>query len=166
MLNITQDAQSYYFDFQLGGYPNQDQEALAHIVQRLESDGETPWSDVKDNRPAGKYVCMSSALDSFKRLQTGEDQSNWAEIVNVLGKPPMQFSDDAFWRLKGPYSSGVEPVQPAIEYHAPTGETRQAEAVYEITENTASRFELVSDISQETGARLPFQVAGASNESR
>jgi hypothetical protein len=167
MLNITQDAQSYYFDFQVGAYPNQDQEALRDILQRLASDGETPWSEVKDNRPAGKYVCMSSALDSFKRLEAGEDQANWAAIVNALGKPPMQFSDDAFWRLKGPYSSGVEAIQePAIEYHAPSGKTRQAEAVYEITENTALRVELVSDISQETGARPPFQVAGASSDDK
>jgi hypothetical protein len=97
-------------------------------------------------------VCVSTDLDALKQLQVGDEQDNWSAIVNRLSAVPMQFNEDAFWRLKGPYLGQRGEVKPPkIRKHTEKKKVRQSEAVYEITENTGGKFELTSEIGQGVG---------------
>lgn len=166
MLSIVKDGESYYFDFQVGSYPTHN-EAFDQLMKALEGKGETPWAVVKDGGPSGKYVCVSTGMDSLRKLQGGEDQEKWSVIVSRLSADPMQFREDAFWRLKGPYRSQADDVTlPRIHAHVEKGKTRQSEAVYHITENTGWRFELISEIGQGVGARDTFHVEASTSDDK
>src|SRR6266851_7082324 len=90
MLNVTQDGESFYFDFQLQGYPLQG-ETLSGLMRELEAKGEVPWSKNNQGKPAGCYVCTCENIARLRELQNGDEQANWSNIVNLLSAPPMQF---------------------------------------------------------------------------
>src|SRR5579871_3225422 len=166
MLCQVKDGESYYFDFQVGRYPAQNHvfDRLMHGLERI---GETPWATVRNGGPSGKYVCVSTEMDALTELEAGEDQQKWSSIVSRLSTPPIQFSQDSFWRLKGPYRGKADEVTlPRIQLHIEKGKTRHSEAVYHITENTGWRFELISEIGQGVGARNAFHVEGSTSDDK
>ena len=165
MLNITKDNKSYYFDFQVSEYPSQ--QRLQELVQPLDAAGETPWSATKNGGPYGKYVCISENKDVFQAMRAGTEEQNWSEIVNRLSVAPMQFSRDAFWRLKGPYLEDEESATaPIIEDHIQKGKARQSRAIYHFVENLSWKFEIVSEIAAGVEPREPFSVEGTSSDEK
>lgn len=158
MLGVTRDGESFYFDFQLKGYPLQG-ETLSSLMRELEAKGEVPWSKNTQGKPAGCYVCTCEDSARLKELEGGDEQTNWSNIVNLLSAPPMQFRRDSFWRLKGPYSRHDDRLMsPHIEILTERGKRRQSQALYRIRENSSWRFELVSEIGRGTAPQQPVVV--------
>ncbi len=148
MLSVTKDAESYYFDFQVLAYPNQNAKALRDILADLESRDEVPWN---------KWVSVSTQMSNFKELGKGEEHGKWSTIVDLLSASPIQFAGDAFWRLKGPFQGSAEtPNLPQVEYYTEAGRSRQGRSFYPVVENTSWRLELIS----ETGRRVTQSAEG------
>lgn len=158
MLNITQDGDSFYFDLEVTSYPNQDQAALNELITVLQANGNYPWADAKDGFPVGRFVCLSTLMRLHAQLSAGDEHQNWVAIVDTMARPPMQFSGDAFWRLKGPFPKwGDQRSEPDIDYHQEEGRTRQAQARYDFAENTVWRFELVSEAGRQIENRPEYE---------
>lgn len=156
MLNVVKDADKYYFDFQVASYPNQNAGALDSILGPLRATGEVPWT---------KWVCTSTQDLSLRTLEGGDAQTNWAAIVNALGTYPMQFSNDAFWRLVGPFKGSQGRLRyPKLESLTESGRIRQRRSRYVMIENNTWRCEIVSDAprSGTGGSARPRYVVEAS----
>ena len=122
---------------------------------------------VKNGKPYGKYVCVSTDVNLLEELRIGTDEQKWSDIVNLLSTAPMQFERDSFWRLKGPYLAASQVASlPVIEEHIQKGKTRQSRAIYQIVENESWNFEIVSDIAQGIEPREQFHVKGSSSDER
>lgn len=151
MLSVTKDAKSYYFDFEVAGYPHQDRQLLGGILNELEENEETPWR---------KWVSVSTEIGNLTALLSGEEQDNWSAIVDLLGTPPMQFAGDAFWRIKALYADSGARKFPMVEYYSDGDRSRQARSKFEMVENESWRVELLSEtakgLTSSTAAEAPI----------
>jgi len=135
MHNVTQEGERYHFDFTVEEYPAQGTH-LVNLMTHLVEREETPLAPNTNGDPAQKYVCVSTNKAALDELSGQDDDAAWAEIVRLLSTPPMQFSQDTFWRLKGPFSrDGNGVVSPKLDKH---------KTVYQVTMGSNLRFNLVS----------------------
>ncbi len=167
MLNITKTGDTFYFDFQLSGYPISDTKILDAILSPLRAQSEVPWGVEENGSPYGKWMSVSHDTASYQALSGGDDQTSWNEIVNRMIAAPVQFAGDSFWRLKGPYKYGGDVARdPEIVYETESGQTRKAEAVYNLPENGLWRFEVISEVGKGTGARPQYQLDVTSTDEK
>lgn len=167
MLNVTKSGETYYFDFQLRAYPNAEGKALNAILTALIAMNEVPWAVEKNGAPYGKWLSVSQDQHNYQALSSGDDHANWAAIVNQLTASPLQFANDSFWRLKGPYEHGGDVVrEPEISYETESGQTRKAEAVYILPENGLWRFEVISEMGKGGGPRPQYSVDVTSTDEK
>lgn len=167
MLNVARTGETFYFDFQLAGYPISDSKILDAILSPLRARSEVPWGAEKDSSPYGKWLSVSHDTASYEGLSAGDDQANWTAIVNRMLAAPVQFASDSFWRLKGPYKYGGDVVRdPEIIYETESGQTRKAEAVYNFPENGLWRFEVISEVGKGTGTRPQYYVDVTSTDEK
>lgn len=141
---VTKRDKRYTLDFTVDGYPTQGVH-LDNLMAHLAGGGETPLAPTAGGGEARKYVCVSTNTAVLKALAGQDDQDAWAHIVTALSTPPMQFSGDTFWRLKGPFTprNGAV-VTPKLDQHK-TGDTVTAvESVYEISNGASLRFDFIS----------------------
>lgn len=90
LVDVHRDADKYYFDLRLGGYPHFHPDAVKRIIDRLWAQEETPFR---------KWVALSGDLGSFDDLCQSTDAQNWDRIVSWL-HTCSQFADDSFWRIE------------------------------------------------------------------
>jgi hypothetical protein len=150
MLNISKDAESNYFDFTVEGYPSQDEDLLSHLLQPLIKNNDTPWKT---------WIATSTDVVTLKRLKAGDDSNKWASIVQRLGTAPMQFSQDGFWRLSGPFRGyGARAISSSVETLDQHGAT-QSRTFYTLLESASHRFVMTSDAPRGTlAARQLMQL--------
>jgi hypothetical protein len=146
MLKVVTLGDNYHFDFAVDGYPITNP-AFRGIMGDLKAKAEVPL---------GKYVCISDMHKGFQGVTAAEDQGAWAQIVELLGTPPMQFAQDAFWRLVGPFAKGDKLQEP---------EVRDGVATYHAAEFQSYKFQLITDsgkLAVEKG--LDFEVEAESSD--
>ncbi len=148
VVNVTVSGDKYYFDLRLEGYPSQS-EALQRMLAPLVEAGEVPWS---------RWVVTSANVPELGNLRGGNDADNWAAIVNTLAAPPMQFQNDAFWRIMGPFNRKGKKMVPHVERIKQDGEIREVRTNLLMMENQTWRFELVSHTGTATPSRPQYEV--------
>src|ERR1700736_5146992 len=135
MLNVTQNNSRYFFDFAVCGYPNNNHDPLSAIWLALVDNGEVP---------PRKWVVASTLTSNLDALKGGSDDTNWSAIVDILSRRPMQFVNDAFWRLRGPFSGRRGKLrQPRLEYDRLGDQVRKVSSYYSIVEHSTLKIELI-----------------------
>lgn len=157
MVNVATEADTYYFDFEVRGYPNQSN-SLSDIITPLVATHEVPWE---------KWVALSTRVDSLESLKAGDASGNWSEIIRKIGNPPMQFSDDAYWRLSGPFSLQGKPIQVSLERITSQGSMAQVRSFYPIRDHEQTRFFLSSATAGQIPPTRPeYEVRAESSDSK
>jgi hypothetical protein len=158
MVAIIKKANKYHFDFTVSAYPNHEAATsgtLDAILAPMVTAKETPWD---------KWVSVSNQFDLFEKLRTGDAHANWSQIVQRLGQPNMQFKDDAFWRLEGPYKNNHE-LKPQVEFIKSGGAISQARAYYAVGVNHRIRFNLFSQTAGPVAPSRPqYEVKTSSSD--
>jgi hypothetical protein len=125
---IVREGDNFFFDIKVGDYPRPESAQLVRILDPLVQARETPFD---------KWVSLSHEAEALASLRGGNEDANWQSIVDILGTPPMQFADDAFWRVRGPFKGNtrrrLEPtyVEEKVEV-AEALETRKVRCLYDI----------------------------------
>src|SRR5262249_31942415 len=117
MKHIVKDGNKYYFDFQVEAYPDNSKVAeINEILQPSIAASQNTWN---------KWVTISESYEPYQALLAGTDEDNWRRIVEMIGRPPMQFANDAFWRLKGMSRQSGQSIEPTIRRIKQAGELRR-----------------------------------------
>lgn len=155
MLNVTKIGDRYHFDFAVGPYPRYDA-VFDEIMSDLATHCSVPANEI--------YVACSDRRSDFESLVSNDSDDAWTRIVEALGYAPIQFSNDAFWRLKGPFTRKGK-------LHAPVVRTRrgggvaQTTAVYRASEHTYHRLQIISQSGQGAiQAGNDFEVVATSSD--
>ncbi len=87
MVNVVREADRYFFDLSLGGYPENEHAAdlFAAAFERA-------------NTPPTAWVAFVSR-ESIAPLAGGSDDENFSHIAETLAVAPSQFAGDVFWRV-------------------------------------------------------------------
>lgn len=149
MENVTWDGRTFYFDFVLGAYPEQNDEAYRRLFSSLAQAGDVPfrkWCSI------ARLDDSSVALLSDPGVQ--HDTSRWSEIVYRLGASPMQFAGDVFWRLRALRRRGGSIIKPKRAVVGDAKDARRAEWYYEIQEGQAYELEVGSLTAKADGSAV------------
>ncbi len=154
MLNVVRHGGRYYFDFQVTGYPDNDRgEHTNALLAPLIRNNEIPWI---------KWVATSTDNVALAAISEGADGDNWRKIINALGRNPMQFAGDAFWRLKGPFTQSGRTIKPKLRNIKEEGFVRRIRAEYHLGERAQAHFQLVSYTPEQISeARPEYRVQAA-----
>jgi|HubBroStandDraft_6_1064221.scaffolds.fasta_scaffold09771_3 hypothetical protein len=153
MRNIVREGSKVYFDFEVGSYPdNAKTEAISGLLGPLVTANEVPWD---------KWVTVSESQDLFREISEGTDEDNWARIVELLGRAPIQFANDAFWRLKGPFKKNGDLIKPALRKVRQNSEVRRISSEYVVRENKSMHLQIVSSIPEQVSADRPQYLVEA-----
>jgi hypothetical protein len=136
MRHIVREGGNLYFDFEVGAYPdNHEKVAIDDLLSPLIAANEVPWN---------KWVTISEKQDLLHKISAGQDEDNWRRIIDLLGQPPMQFRNDAFWRLKGPFKKNGALVKPTHRKLKQDKEVRRITSEYLLGENKSMHLQIVS----------------------
>jgi hypothetical protein len=147
MVNVVRQSERFYFDFQVEAYPDISQTSAAtKLFEHLVDVGDAPWN---------KWVAVSDSIGALAELSKGTEEDNWRRIIEQLGQEPMQFSADAFWRLKGPFTKGGAPVKPKLRSVREAQDVRRVSAEYRCPEKTLWRLQLISSTPKQIAPGRP-----------
>jgi len=151
MVNVVRQGGKFYFDFQVEGYPDINGADKANqILQPLVKAAEVPWN---------KWVAISDNIAALSELSKGTEEDNWRRIIEQLGQEPMQFSADAFWRLKGPFTKSGSPIKPKLRSVRESQDVRRVRSEYRCPEKALWHSQLVSSTPRQiTQARPEYSV--------
>jgi len=147
MRHMVREGGKVYFDFEVESYPdNNKATAINELMSPLVSSSEVPWT---------KWVTVSNNYELFQQLCAGSDEDNWRCLVELLGKSPIQFANDAFWRIKGPFLKNGKVVSAAARKVKVNGEVRRITSEYRWKENSLGFLQLVSSAPTQVSPHRP-----------
>lgn len=156
MLNVVKLGNHYHFDFAVAGYPINNATTQS-LITDLEASNSVPANE--------KFVCSSTRLSDFETLRTSDDNAAWQGIVELLSTPPMQFSNDAFWKLNGPFTKKGKAHRPIVRVTRASEGPKQSEAVYHAGEHTYQTLGITTQMGN--GAKLigrDFEIVAKSSD--
>jgi hypothetical protein len=81
----------YYFDLELGGYPNDLKMTIANdLIKKLRA---------KDELPMKTYLAVLDSTEVGALFGQNSDEPAFAKVVAALTQPGSQFRHDTFWRI-------------------------------------------------------------------
>lgn len=147
MVNVVRQSGRFYFDFQVEGYPDVNQVGnTKKILEPLVKVVEVPWN---------KWVAISDNVAALAEVSKGAEEDNWRRIIEQLGQEPMQFSADAFWRLKGPFTKSGSPIKPKLLSVKEAQDVRRVRSEYRCPEKALWHFQLVSSTPKRISQARP-----------
>ena len=150
MVNVIKDGGRFYFDFVVEEYPRFVEAIVDPYFASLMSAGQAPPE---------KWVGTSNDWPVFDALAEGDPAENWQRLVDVLGREPIQFAKDAFWRIHGPFTKSGRLVRPRTVKEKADGRLRQLRTDFLMLENRTWKFQLISSIGRNVPPdRLDFTV--------
>jgi hypothetical protein len=147
IVNVVLNASKYSFDIVVEGYPANDDASIEAILDSLRASGDVPWT---------KWVSTSDDTSTYHRLALGDDETKWSTIISKLTQPKLQFANDAFWRVKGPFTAAGNVLRARIQSVKQVDKARQIVSYYDVVEHSTLRVEVISESGSatETGGML------------
>jgi hypothetical protein len=143
MVNVVRDGAKYYFDAVVAGYPSNDPALIDQVLAPLAASREVPWT---------KWVSTSDDAAAYARLAEGDDGTKWSAIVGALTQPRMQFENDVFWRVRGPFTAAGTPIDARVQTVKQANAARQVVSQFDVIEHSTLHLEAISDSGGAAGA--------------
>jgi len=141
---VVDDEDKYHYDIELGGYPDHQK-----FVARWEKNFVTTHTDKIPFQSWHTSGLDLQLWDDLVLNNGSSDDQNWRAIVEALRK--LQFANDSFWRLVGPYKKDKidkDLIQQVVE---PNQKLRQYRL--EVTDSTDFGFNISNNNPDEHPAR-------------